>query len=370
MVIISNALDNSSSGKVVENLVIEALNKKIAPKLIFERIFTNSKEITELNKFDIRKINFLSRIEKVFLILFKISIVDFCNALKAFRWIKKNVTNNENIIILVTGVNFFTIHLLQVILLRNFHTKLELNVRIHFLDPIYAKNAWGENKFLRIAKYETLKMCLKLAEKNNVKISTTNDKFSKFFFETFKLDKLPESIISYCGSQGIYMGLKHVFTNKLSVYYRGSINELRNEDFLLNVFNKISISSRFEFIIQGNKTRSQFLYPNLIFLPFSNNPAPERINLFLDIDLKFNDVFISGKLFEYLGTNLPILVISPLGSAVRDFISNQVPNNKNIFIVDFNEEEIKKALEFIYNNINNLTFDREIVMNCLEKVIV
>jgi hypothetical protein len=105
-------------------------------------------------------------------------------------------------------------------------------------------------------------------------------------------------------------------------------------------------------------------------LPFSNNPAPERINLFLDIDLKFNDVFISGKLFEYLGTNLPILVISPLGSAVRDFISNQVPNNKNIFIVDFNEEEIKKALEFIYNNINNLIFDREIVMNCLEKVIV
>ncbi len=369
MLIISNALDSSSSGKVVENLVSKALNQKITPKLIVERIFTNSKEITELTKFNIGKINFLSRIEKVFLILFKISIVDFSNALKAVNWIKKNVKNRENVIILVTGVNFFTIHLLKLILLRNLHSKLELTIRIHFLDPIYAKNAWGENKFLRKAKYETLKMCLKLAEKNNVKISTTNDKFSQFFFEIFKLDKLPESIISYCGSQGIYMGLKHVFTTKLSVYYRGSINELRNEDFLLNVFNKISISSRFEFIIQGNITQSQFLYPNLTFLPFSNNPAPERINLFLDIDLKFNDVFISGKLFEYLSTNLPILVISPLGSAVREFISKGIPNNNNIFIVDFIEEEIKKALESIYNNINKLTSDREIVMNCLEKFI-
>lgn len=118
--------------------------------------------------------------------------------------------------------------------------------------------------------------------------------------------------------------LKLVFVGKIDYKVHKSIKEFSLTD-------KIEIIS----YIPHNQIADYLFNANCLYLPLNNTPNAKGV--------------LSGKFFEYLATNLPILGIgNPKGDAA-DIISE----TESGFMIDFDDlQGLKKAILEIYNNLN------------------
>jgi hypothetical protein len=202
---------------------------------------------------------------------------------------------------------------------------------------------------MKLVKSKLLKLI-----SDRVYFSTTNRTCSEFFKLQYQLPILPKSFISYNVSDRPRIEIK--IENKINLYYRGTFNEMRGGKKLLNLLNKVSENNpEFNFIFQGNMILDVSIlkeFSKITFLNFSlDDYWLKNADILLDIDLCKKDVFISGKFYEYLQYPKPILVISPMGSAINNFILDYYSNYNEIKTVDFDYQLILEKLnEFKFLN--------------------
>jgi hypothetical protein len=351
MIVISNSIDSSSSGLVLRYFLLDVLKKISEQDLIIGVENSLDFELSgQVKQFKNGRNNYHNLWQKIILILFGISIIDYINAKKIFKEISRYNVDAERVIIFVTGINFFTLYFAHLIFKNNKQNKLYL----HFLDPLVSINGWGENKFLRTAKMKLVKSKLLKLISDRVYFSTTNRTCSEFFKLQYQLPILPKSFISYNVSDRPRIEIK--IENKINLYYRGTFNEMRGGKKLLNLLNKVSENNpEFNFIFQGNMILDVSIlkeFSKITFLNFSlDDYWLKNADILLDIDLCKKDVFISGKFYEYLQYPKPILVISPMGSAINNFILDYYSNYNEIKTVDFDYQLILEKLnEFKFLN--------------------
>jgi hypothetical protein len=348
MIIISNALDDSSSGLVIRNFikVAKSNNKRVLG--FFEEVSKNDfdKEIISLGG-----VSLINRVDKILMLIFNES---FSCKKRAQRIVNKyfnlELINENQVFIFITGVNFFSLYLAQYIVKRYDN----VNVNVHFLDTIVSKNSWGENLLVTKAKTRILrKLCLYLF--NSVNFSFTNIR-AKELLENILLRKINARIF-YSYSVGDYNFKFKSISNKLIFYFRGTLDKHRNSDFILDIFNDFAEEfQEFEFVFQGKITATKTLdeYKNIKILEFSTTTVMlEKADVFIDIDLFEVDVFIPGKFFEYISYRKAILSISPIGSALRYLYDHDLIENSLIFVSEFQKMSIKRQLINIKESIMN-----------------
>jgi hypothetical protein len=349
MIIISNALDDSSSGLVIRNFIKNAKSNNKSVFGFFEEVSKNDSDDRIISLGGVRLIN---RIDKILMIMFNQS---FNCKKRAKKLVNKNfnpdLIKENQVFIFVTGVNFFSMYVAHYIAKRYDNVK----INVHFLDTIVSKNSWGEHLIVTKAKTQLLrKLCLYLS--NSVNFSFTN----------FRAKEFLESILSREINARIFYSYSVVDYNynfnsgnksKFIFYFRGTLDKHRNSDFILDVFNECAEEfQEFDFVFQGKISASRILneYKNVKILEFSTTTEMlEQADIFIDIDLFDVDVFIPGKFFEYIGYNKAILSISPIGSALRNLYDNDFIENSLIFATEFQKSSIKKQLINIRENIIN-----------------
>ena len=151
--------------------------------------------------------------------------------------------------------------------------------------------------------------------------------------------------------------------SKFTITHSGSISKVSDpESFLKAIFSLFEQNARFQDQIQiqffgtdilgylESKIKKYGLEKNILPIKYLSHfeilrEVMRSHLLLLTINKKTNEEIITGKVFEYLGSGKPILLISGEGEVarlIRKFKRGSVVNNKNI-------EEIKKTILNYYN---------------------
>lgn len=349
MIIISNALDDSSSGLVIRNFIRNAKSRGKNIQGFFEEVGINDRDS---NVFSFGGLTFLDRIDKIFMILLRDSLFCKHKARTAYNnHLRAHITNNNSIYVFVTGINFFTLYLSQLLFLKN----KSIDINIHFLDTIVSKNPWGENRFVTFVKKEIIrKTCRELI--GQVNFSFTNS-MAKNLIEEILDHKLDSHIFYSYKIFDYQFYFNKIHKRPIIFYFRGTLDQNRKSDYILSVFNEFSKKfNEFEFIFQGRiiSNTSLINFPGVRVLDFSSSTEwLEKADIFIDIDLHLPDVYIPGKFFEYLGYGKPILSITPYGSALRNLYNTDLLENSLIYISEFDKSSILQQLELINENLKS-----------------
>lgn len=212
----------------------------------------------------------------------------------------------DSILGLSSATDFYVMDLLQTI---KANVGLsEDKASIHFFDPTPAKPHWGENELLRAAKKLRTRKCLK--------------GFSRRTCASKPMATYMQSL--YGGQFGVrysaiiplrFKPTTDSATGKKTVYYLGTLYGKRNADLLLQFIEHQNIWELHLFGAKLDKT-----YQNVFVHDFIKDISTlEKPDLLVDLDIDEADVYIPGKSYTYLGSDVPILVISPLNSAIRNF---------------------------------------------------
>jgi hypothetical protein len=343
MLVISNALNDTSSGLVIRNFISNANSKGMKVYGFFEEVSHNNKNG---NFFSLGKIRFINKLDKLLLILFNRSFGCKYRARLLFEnYIKVEKFNNYPVVVFVTGVNLFSIYSIAEIV----NSGLFNSVNVHFLDTIISKNSWGENKFVTRAKQRVIHDELKKIV-SKINFSFTNIEASKLIQKTIEIEFRSQILYSY-SVQNYLFSFDINPSRNLIFYFRGTLDERRKSDYILDLFNYFSKEFYyFNFVFQGNIKYSKSLsnIDNLTILPFSTDIGwLEKADVFVDIDLFLDDVYIPGKFFEYISYKKPILSITPLNSALRNMFEKDLTAKSALFITDFDKSSILAQLNIL-----------------------
>jgi hypothetical protein len=343
MLVISNALNDTSSGLVIRNFISNANAKGKKIYGFFEEVNLDNENV---NVFSLGKIRALSRLDKLLLILFNRSFgCKYRSRLLFEKYIKVEKFNSYPVVVFVTGVNFFSIYSIVEII----NSGLFNSVHVHFLDTIISKNSWGENKFVTRAKQRVIRDELKKII-SKINFSFTNIEAFKLIEKTLEIEFKSQILYSYSVQNYIFSFDINPSRN-LIFYFRGTLDERRKSDYILDLFNSFSKEFYyFNFIFQGNikYSKNQSNIDNLTILPFSTEIGwLEKADVFVDIDLFLDDVYIPGKFFEYISYKKPILSITPLNSALRNMFEKDITEKSALFIADFDKSSILAQLNIL-----------------------
>ena len=182
--------------------------------------------------------------------------------------------------------------------------------KVHFFDPIPAKPHWGENRYLGNAKRRLTAKFIK----NIDKFSTASGAMSAYMTEMY--NRTFEVAYSSIESWSFRDKLDDTTPKRKKAYYLGSIYGKRNPGPLLSYF---SGQEEWELHIYGMNTMG-VTCKNVYFHGFIEDiKSLESPKVLIDLDIDEVDVFIPGKSYTYLGSDVPILLIAGVGSAVREF---------------------------------------------------
>jgi len=245
-----------------------------------------------------------SAIQKLVLIVLNIDL--YAKAETATLKMALNDLKVDSILGLSSATDFYVLELLQVI---KSHLGIsEDKASIHFFDPTPAKPHWGENELLRAAKKRRTRTYLK-----GIGRRTCASKPMAAYMQSM-----------YGGQFGVrYSAINPLrfkptadrATEKKIVYYLGTLYGKRKADLLLQFIERQNIWELHLFGAKLDKT-----YQNVFVHDFVKDISTlEKPDLLIDLDIDEADVYIPGKSYTYLGSDVPILVISPLNSAIRDF---------------------------------------------------
>lgn len=279
-------------------------------------------------------------IQKLILIILNI---DLCAKVRTAKLkVVLNGLTVDSVLGLSSATDFYVMELLQTIKL---HSGLSQNkAAIHFFDPIPAKAHWGENKILRAAKKLRMRKYIQGLSKR----TCASNPMAAYM----------QSL--YGGQFGLRYSAIHPLRfkprtdrakEKKIIYYLGTLYGKRNAELLLRFIDSQDI---WELHLFGAKLdiNCRNVFVNDFVKDISTLEKPD---LLIDLDIDETDVYIPGKSYTYLGSDVPILVISPLNSAVRNFygISEETASNSlsklGILGCMNNSNEIHNA----FNQLNN-----------------
>lgn len=229
----------------------------------------------------------------------------------------------------------------------------DLSIHIHFLDAIPSPAHWGEHALWRGFQHSQL-LRLRGMVNSYSAISGEMLEYQTNCFDGF-------------GSDRVVMK-KYVLPNPISKQ-SAALLPVRGDTYRILYFGNLSVNRRADAVINGFViARARGLQAELIFQgsqienfekfsginSFSNLPvfwaqrtndiggALGRADVLIDLDTPhLNDVFISGKLLVYLGSNKPIVCITPLGSPARTLFENR---DLGIYFAAHEPEAIASAI--------------------------
>lgn len=225
---------------------------------------------------------------------------------------------------------------------------------IHFADPIPPTTDWMKNKAERKKLLKTIKPIIKNANT----ISFVTEEMRTYQNKIINEDiDFPETFISP-NPMPNFRHLGKPSNEKFIFLYLGTFSRQRNPKLIIEAFQSFAINKEnVEFHIYGNKSNEKIfneldlISPNVKLYDATNeiHEVLRNANALVDVDAEFNEqVFISGKLMEYLSVDRFIIAISPLNSPARRLLR---PMKTTTEIVSHKKEDITHGMEKIYRSI-------------------
>jgi glycosyltransferase involved in cell wall biosynthesis len=203
--------------------------------------------------------------------------------------------------------------------------KLKIPLITHFADPIPATEEWLSNNKKRLKLLATIKPIIKYTKA----ISFVTEQMYNYQLSLVKDLACKDVFIS----PNIISAHKSILENRnpnLIFLFLGSFTKERNPNLILNEFmNFCEINPKAEFHIYGNGIHtahidSKFKKCDNIFFHSEIKDIDKVINsvdILVDVDTEIeNQVFLSGKMMEYLSHNKIILSITTLNSPAYDLL--------------------------------------------------
>lgn len=281
-------------------------------------------------------------IQKIVLILFGI---DLYACAKSLNWQSMGYDlRGAQLFGITSSSDFYVLRMVKK--MRNYKWRFFVDTKMHFFDPIPAKAHWGEHYFLRRAKQKLTAQFLKGTTCNTTASKAMSEYMAKMYNLSFGVVYSNINTWSFAPKSKTRIQKKKAF-------YLGTIYGKRNARPLLEYF---SNQEEWEFHIYGSSGKEGF-NKNIIYHGFvSNLEVLESPDLLIDLDIDEEDVYIPGKSYTYLGSNVPILVISPANSGLRSFygmneIDNEmlVESRAGIFACQNEVREIELAMDNLEN---------------------
>lgn len=229
-----------------------------------------------------------------------------------------------------------------------FYAKKKFNIPliIHFADPIPPTEEWMVNKLERRKLIQQIIPIIHFSDK----ISFVNDQMKIYQSKILNLNN--DNHKTFISPNPIldFKILGRPKGNKIVFLFLGTFSLQRNPFLILKEFLALSVKyPNAEFHIYGNNKHLEnfdFLDYNKIKL-FGYSDQIQNViqnaSILVDVDSNFKDqVFISGKLMEYLVYDRFILSITPNGSPASKLLERL---EKTVKIVSHKEVEMRKAME-------------------------
>lgn len=225
---------------------------------------------------------------------------------------------------------------------------------IHTVDPLPSVEAWGEKPIFRKAVIRSLNSkfkCAELFSANNPSMTNYQVKLMGYKGNSFTHYTISEFI----EKEDVYSNSK--IQDEINLVYAGSFYGKRNPDLLIKAFEQALISNpqlNIRLLIYGknNIKLDDYSFSNEVksrveIRGFSNNIGKvlSDADVLVDVDANIDgDVFMSGKIVEYLGYYKPLLVLSPKGSPTRElFETNNA--DQGVFIAGYSLEELANSIK-------------------------
>lgn len=289
-------------------------------------------------------------------------------ALKFFTAEKRNNSNTK--IILMPFLSMGDFSALQIA--HKIKNRYGFPMWIHTVDPLPSVSAWGEKEVFRKAVIRTLQPAFNTAElfsANNpfmTKYQVNLMSFKGNFFTHYTINSLEKKlqtspqnksniVFMYAGS---FYGKRQ--PDMLIYGFSMAVERMGAQKITLKIFGKNSIELE-------KYNLSEEILKQIEIKGFSKNIKEELFNadVLIDVDANIsNDVFMSGKIVEYLAYNKPLVILSPEGSPTRSLFENY-GEEQGVFMSSYQQEElffaIKKA-SFFARNVK-FKLNRESVLN-------
>lgn len=304
------------------------------------------------------------KIAKAGIVLFKHNFLNFYFQIKAIAYISEYIDKNKNNYILLPYLHmgdFTPLHVAEKV-----NENKNCQIWIHTVDPLPSVIGWGEKQIFRKAVVKTIQSAFDKASffsANNPQMTDYQTKLMKFKGHTFTMYSLSNIV------QNSDVKLNQPTENKVVFTYAGSFYGKRTPDQLIYSFasildNNPNLNYYLEFYGNHSININDFKLSEFSMSRISIHGYVKNIkeilsfsDILIDIDANIkDDVFMSGKIVEYLGFTKPILVISPENSP-----TNQLFNGKShkcgVFISDYNIENLKNTIIKVASEIKYPTWD-------------
>lgn len=278
-------------------------------------------------------------IKTILFILFKWDLTHTIAKKKLIDFVE-NIHPINKFIGLSSSVDFYVPKILNILSRYNLPRS---EFKLFFFDPLPAKAHWGEHRCLRNSKSRYLSKLLH----PSYQFFSASEKMSDYMSSLYGYEFSTKFLLNHA-----QVCFKPKVSSRLSIAYLGSIYGKRTLGYLPEVLKR---SKKWELMLYGDSPISNT--KDAIFRhPFVKNIEEiSQPDVLLDLDIEVADVYVPGKSYTYLSTEIPILVISPVNSALRDFY--EVGNNE----IEINEElgvVVVVNHELHLNNVLKLLEDR------------
>lgn len=229
--------------------------------------------------------------------------------------------------------------------------KFALHHVIHFADPIPATADFITNGKEKRKLLKTIKPIIFNADKLSFVTKEMGD------YQNLNLkNKIPKNKIFISPNpKPENVKLHKPLQEKFIFLYLGTFSPQRNPEIILKSFLEFSAGKKdVEFHIYGGEINRKVINDLEIYSPQIKVFGPtsniyeifKNVNVLVDVDPVFNDqIFISGKLMEYLSVNRYILSISPENSPARGLLKDL---SSSVFFAKSNMEQIVGKMDLLY----------------------
>ncbi|MBN3518824.1 hypothetical protein JYB62_02315 [Algoriphagus lutimaris] len=244
--------------------------------------------------------------------------------------------------------------------------KYNLPHSIHFADPIPPTLDWMNNSLERKKLMNTINPIIK----NAGSISFVTEEMSKYQFQSSNILNSSKYYFVSPNPLPDFVKFGKPTGDKFIFLFLGTFAAQRNPSVIINAFLEFSsVLKNVEFHIYGNSLNQKIFrelnlsHKSIKFFDSSNNVLEimRNSNVLVDVDADvLNQVFISGKLMEYIAVNRFILSISPINSPTSNLLKGM---EKSIVSSTHNFADIVKSMSILYNRKwdNNLFSERELL---------
>jgi len=231
------------------------------------------------------------------------------------------------------------------------YKRFRIPYHIHGLDPIPSVPAWGEHPLLRSALVRYIKPFYEKADSFSA-ISSEMVEYQRQILNVPK--KKSFTLLNPCAIDRPNDVNKIKNQNTFSITYLGSLNKKRNPKEVISMFRKVrlkgyDIKLSFYGDLHGlDKIDFQREKDWVSFYSYTSDLdlVLKKTDYFLDIDAKIeNDVFISGKIMQYISWPKPIIIFTLFDSPTSNLLKECNESICKLYYED--DTNLKRLLSFL-----------------------